>query len=150
MMRYTRQQIRREIEALVHNDGMVYAPEVVEWARANPASALHAQFDWDVNRAAHKYWLEQARTLIQVYVTNEAGARTTISLVSDRKAGGGYRDLDSVLSNREMRAEAVRQALDDLERWRQRNGHLGELRTLFRTIDRAFERLRPAPPDAAA
>ena len=127
-----------ELRALADNQGLIHAPRVVEWAQNNPESALYREFEWDTDKAAHGYWVWQARRLIAIHIVSEAGERRTISLAIDRKAGGGYRDVGEVLGNAELRQAAVKQALEELQRWQQRYSHLErDLGTLFRSINRA-------------
>lgn len=135
--------VREELEQLVDINGLLHPRAVVEWARNHPGSELHRAFEWNVEKAAYAHWLWQARQLIIVHVRDDFGERTTFSLVSDRRHGGGYRDLEEVLNTEEMRQEAVTQALAELQRWRDRHTHLRpELAGIFRAIDR---RLSPAP-----
>jgi hypothetical protein len=51
------------------NHGELRTTDVVALAR-NPKSALHQHpaFEWDVQRAAEKQWLEAARHVVQVFV----------------------------------------------------------------------------------
>jgi hypothetical protein len=60
------EQVKVELEKLAIQHGGRLTPElVVEWARANPDSALYQYFTWDVERAAYERWLDQARELIR-------------------------------------------------------------------------------------
>lgn len=40
-------------------------PETVFRDAQDPASPLHALFNWDVNKAAQQYWLDRAREIIR-------------------------------------------------------------------------------------
>jgi hypothetical protein len=139
--------LRGELEQLVSPDGLLHPRTVVEWARSHPESELYRQFQWDVEKAAWAYWLHQARQLIIIHVRDDFGQRTVFSLVSDQRHGGGYRDMETVLSTDEMRAEAIQQAFDELRRWRDRFTHLRpELSPIFRVIDRRLAESSPSPP----
>lgn len=135
-------ELRDEILALKQRDGRIYAPQVVDWARDNPASELHRHFVWDDRVAAERYRVDQARYLIQIHVVDDDAQRMTISLIYDRTRGGGYRDRDTVMNHREMRRAAMMDALTDLQRWQERNAHFEELAPIFQTIERVGERLR--------
>lgn len=140
--------LRRELEALITDDGRLYARQVVEFARQNPNSELHNRFQWDLEQAAYLHWLSTARRLIAVYVTSETGERTTISLSVDRLNGGGYRNAAEVLSTAAMRRMAVEDALAEVQRWRERCSHLApELGQIFAAIDQlAAAPVPEAPP----
>lgn len=100
------------IESL--NGGRLTADDVVA-AAAEKNSILHALFEWDNRKAAAKFRLDQARSLIarvRVVVRNE---RTTISVVGyirdpDAKDGEqGYVKTISLIGDHER----SRRALDD-------------------------------------
>lgn len=123
-----------EILALTDEDEMIHPSRIVEWARENPESELFGQFEWNDTKAAHEYRLHQARRLIAVHVVDDSGDRRVISLVTDRSKGGGYRDLQTVLSSAEMRQIALRQALSEFNRVRIKYEHLRELASINETI----------------
>lgn len=137
--------IRDEIEALTRKDGLIHAEDIVNWARTHPESELHKRFPWDVEQAAYLHWLSVARRLIQVYVVDTRGDRTTFSLVTDRVSGGGYRDSQQVLDNTEFRRQAAEQALVEVRHWRERNAAISELDAIFTAIDE-FELPPRRPP----
>lgn len=138
-----------EILALRDDAGMIHAARVLDWAQANPESKLHRQFEWDDSKAAREWRLHQARRLIAIYVVDDTGLRSVISLVADRKDGGGYRDLQSVLSNEEMRRIAVRQALQEFNRVRARYEHLRELASIHDAIVETEARIAGATDEVA-
>lgn len=143
------EQIRAEIEAL-QKDGIVDAKDVVEWARANPESALYSQFEWDDSKAAEEYRLFQARRVIALYVVSEAGERTLVSLSVDRSKGGGYRDIERVLNNDEMRKVMLRDALQEFKRVKAKYQHLKELASVYEAIEDADKRYGKGDDDAQA
>jgi hypothetical protein len=97
-------------------DGKLHAVEVVKFARS-PKTALHKRFDWDNESAAHKYRLQQARQIIEAYVTvNHVGSsRAYISVSSDRYGTGGYQSTSKALSSEETRAELLLQLITDVK-----------------------------------
>ena len=116
--------------ATQHN-GKLKAEDVVEFAK-DPTTSLHSHFTWDDTEAARRYRLDQARDLIQVVVTVIPGAakefRAYVSMEDDRKeAGGGYRFMVSVLSDKEKRERLLAQALAEFDRWREKYEALTEL-----------------------
>lgn len=140
-------QIREELERLREsNDGSLNPEQVVDFARRNRRSALHAEFEWDDTEAAHQFRLEQARRIIRLNINvletpnGDVTVPMYVSLVSDRRNGGGYRTLESVISNEELRAQLLQQALDEFQRVRRKYQTLQELRPVFTALDRAARR----------
>jgi hypothetical protein len=132
------------------DDGKIYPRVVVDWARANPDSELHNHrfFNWNVEEAAYDRWVDQARKLIALYIVAETGERKTISLMIDRTNGGGYRDLDEVMTNAELRRRALMEAATELLRWCDRHQHFKEFRPVFRALDRVIEKENLSPEPA--
>lgn len=145
-----RSGLRDEIMRLSRDDGVVFPRDVVEYARKDKQSALHAEFNWNVREAAYQHWLDTARRLIQLHVVNDAGQRQTVSLVIERPDGGGYRPVAQVLASTEFRQAAVDQALAELPRWCERYGYLAELQPVRLSVERAIHQFRLSPPDKEA
>lgn len=128
-----------ELRKLEESDGVLRPERVVAFAR-NPKTALHSRFTWDDTEAAKQHRLWQARQLIKVVIreipdteTREP-VRAYVSLESDRKNGGGYRTLVSVLSDDDMRAELLAQAKSEMRRWSDRYRDLTELAKVHEAI----------------
>lgn len=127
-----------------HN-GNLRAEDVVEFAR-DENTALHAEFTWDDTEAARQYRLEQARKIIRINVQVLPTARGNItvpmyvSLTSDRiQPGGGYRRLEDVMSDPELRQQFLDQALAEFERVRRKYQNLQELAPIFAAIERVTQ-----------
>jgi len=109
------EDIERELEEIRQSnpEGKLHARAVVEFAR-NPRTALHHRFEWDDTEAAEKFRLMQARQVIRVFVKDYPREHKTIrayvSLVQDRKKGGGYRSSEEVLRETALRDALVYQA----------------------------------------
>lgn len=118
--------------------GIVTAEAVVEYAR-DPKTALHSQFTWDDTEAARRWRLEQAGRIIrlQVRVVSEdvAPMRALVSLSSDRKAGGGYREIAAVLNDPEMAKELLSDALSEFNSMRRKYGKLKQLAGVWAAVD---------------
>lgn len=150
-------RIEEELEMLRDQHGGVVPPEaVVEFAR-DPATALHAKFEWDDEKAAHEHRLNQARFLLRTIVKYEEHVhepvRVYVSLPSDRKPGGGYRVLAQVMSDEDRRAELMRMALTELCAVKRKYAQLSALNPVFREIDKAqqqFDFEHSAEPAAEA
>lgn len=139
-MKRDHSQIKSELAAL-QQGGVIRPVDVLEFAR-DPETALHACFEWDDDKAAHEFRLEQARKLLRVYVTVEQGksepVRAYVSLKSDRqKEGGGYRAITDVLSDDALRNQLLSDALDELRAVQSRYKHLQKLAKVWRAVDEA-------------
>ena len=127
-----------------HAAGLLVPGDVVEYAK-NPATALHKRFEWNDGIASAQYRLWQARTLIRLHVTvinsDVAPVRAYVSLKRDRvESGGGYRPLGSVMSEKQLRAELLAQALEELEVFRRKYQDLVELAPIFEAMEKAKKR----------
>lgn len=134
---------RRLMEAelgllLKHNDGVLTPDKVVEQA-AKPQSALHDFFTWDDDEAAHKWRLVEARQLItsiKIYQEDrEVRIRGLVSLNVDRRAGGGYRMLNEVMSRPDLRHHLLETALAELKSIERKYQHLQELEAVWGAVE---------------
>jgi hypothetical protein len=145
-MSENRDRIRAELEQIRNaNDGQLLPEAIVEFAR-NRDTALHREFEWNNTKAAHQFRLEQARRVIRLNINvlpTEGGDVTVpmyVSLKSDRYAGGGYRTLEDVMSDEDMRAQLLEQGLEEFQRVRRKYQTLQELTPVFAAIDRVARR----------
>jgi len=126
--------------------GFLRAPDVVAAARPD-SSPLHSYFTWDDSEAAQKYRLNEAARLIRVVVAVIPGLKTSdpvrvfLSLKNDRNPLGGYRTSISILSDPEMRAVLVEEALSDMALFRRRYERLSELAAVFAAMSGAKRKL---------
>lgn len=139
-----RELIRSELEQIRRSHGgLLRAEDVVKFAR-NKRTALHSEFEWDDAKASAEYRLDQARRVIRVTVdvlpsphSDQEPVRAYVSVVRDRvQPGGGYRSITDVMTDDEMRAELVNEALGEVKRWRRKYERLRELVPIFRAIDK--------------
>lgn len=117
----------REI-CVANEEQLLKAQAVVDAWRANPTGLFAPYFTADVQEAAQKYWLEEARELIRTVELryDESWLRgpvpAYVSLIGDRgKEGGGYRQTTQVLTNQQLRAELVETARRELAAWARRH-----------------------------
>jgi hypothetical protein len=95
-----RDGIRLALEALQNTHGQL-SPDLVVDAARDPGSPLHAEFEWDTEKAAHAHRIEQARTLIRsvrVEIHTTEHLIKTVRYVHDPRAEGeqGYVDITRV------------------------------------------------------
>lgn len=130
--------VAQELELIREKHGGILRPaDVVAFAR-DPQTALHGEFEWDDDRAAEQYRLEQARLIIRCAVRvvgeNSPPIRAYVSLYNDRRAGDSYRTLEDALRDPELRKQLFAQALREAESWRMRYERLSELKPVVRAI----------------
>jgi len=123
------------------NNGLLEPAGVVKEARSEK-SPLHSWFDWDETEAAHKWRLHQARNLLRVMVTysfsgkRKIVTRVYVSLTTDR-GEGGYRTTVSVMSDPELRAQLLADALDEMKLFERKYAALQELAEVFMAMRKA-------------
>src|SRR3990167_6335318 len=120
-------KIALELQRIAEANGGLLNPETVVKEARHKRSPLHGSFTWDNTRAAHLWRLEQARHMIRVVVyvepRTEKTHRVWVSLERDRGGSiddggeiveGGYRTIEAVMSQKDLRQELLQQALADL------------------------------------
>jgi len=124
-----------ELRAIAEKYGLITPQAVIERAR-NPNSSLHSKFEWDDTLAAEKWRIEQARRLLQVTIEyigeNPEPVRAFVSLVRDRSGDDtGYRVTSVVVSDKELYAEMLRDAVCEMRVFEQKYRRVKELRHVF-------------------
>lgn len=137
------------VKAASHDD-MLHAEKVVAWARSHKKSALHSEFIWDNDRAAHEFRIWQARRLIQIHVVAVDGAPQLVSLSFDRPNGGGYRAITDVLKDGDLSRRMFNDALQELGRVQERFGRVKELTKVWVEVERVRAKKRKAAKSVAA
>lgn len=146
--------IEEELEEISEmNGGKIEPKKVVDYAR-DPSTTLHGKFQWDDTAAAESYREWQARKILtmvfcvvsqnkkgQVYVSadlEETGTKTRsyVSLSTDRTPGGGYRGIQEVLNDEDMRAQMLEDAKADMNLFRRKYSVLKELAEVFEAMDK--------------
>jgi len=133
----------RELNRLEEQYGRgLRAKEIVNEARPRK-SPLHDYFEWNKEKAAEKYLLQQARTLvavIRVTVVDNDGrktpARAMVSVIIKEKGRKlhVFERHDKVLDDPDFRSQRVDTALNELEAWCKRWEVHRELEPLRKTI----------------
>lgn len=158
----TSETIAAELKKIEDAAGRL-TPEAVVDVASDPASPLHEQFEWDDSEAAHKYRIEQARTLIRsvkVLVQVEERRITTVAYIRDPAASAehqGYRAVTRVASVEEDARTAViaefSRAAAHLRRARDLAivlGHGEMIDGLLLQLAEAQTHIAPQPASAAA
>lgn len=136
-----------ELKSLAaRNSGVLLPEKVIESAR-NKNSILHRCFEWDNNEAAHKYRMIQARYMISVAVEviphSKVQTKVFVSLSKDRYDGGGYRTTVDVMSDQQMYQQLLDDALENMERFREKYQRLKELRRVVAEMNQASRKIKP-------
>ncbi len=137
-------KIQKELEAIGKRNGGLLRPcDVVEFAK-DEKTALHSRFEWDDQKAGDSHRLWQARQILRIEVVvleNDSKlVRAFVSLKDDRQEqGGGYRLLTEVLSNKDLRAKMLNEALDEAELFKRKWERLVELKPIFEAIDKVWK-----------
>jgi len=125
------------------HQGLLIPEEVVK-AAEDSASPLHHFFQWDNTIAAHGFRLWQARNLIVRVTVIEPNSKESIqvyvSLKQDRIAGNGYRTMVDVMNDVDLRAQLLRDALEDLKIFERKYQRLKELAPIFKTLAKMIKK----------
>lgn len=144
--------IREELEKIASkNGGLLKAEDVLKEAQKE-TSILHLWpgFEWDKNKAAFKYNLQQARNLIRVTVEyvgpadDQTLTRVFVSLTPDRVKGGGYRSLVSVVEDDELNEQLLADALREMKRFQARFSTLKQVTNVIRAMTSVQESIGDA------
>ena len=141
------EQLRGELDHIKGAKATLKPLDMITWAKRNPKSALCGHLVWDDETAGHEYRLNQCRRLMSLYVVVieniSQPVRAYVSLARDRvKGGGGYRRIEVVMKNPDMRAELLEQALYDLDHVKLKYTTLTELAEVWDAKDRVAKRIR--------
>lgn len=136
------EDLKRHLEAIrLENDGLLTEEAILDVAKAK-SHPLHAEFTWDDGVAGKQWRLEEARRLIRsVYIVLESpkhaavSVRAYASLPSDREAAGGYRAIQDVLADKDLRKELLAAALSELEAFKRRYSNLAQLAPVFSALE---------------
>lgn len=132
-----RKAMESELNLLLKKHGGILTPEDVLAQAEDPTSALHGYFTWNEQDAAHKWRLIEARQLItSIRMLQEGDTGKTRSLVSlnvDRynHQGGGYRSLNDVMADPNLRQHLLETALSELNAIERKYRHIQELDTIW-------------------
>lgn len=143
------QKFGEQIEALIEaNDGSIVVTQVVDDAK-HEDSPLHEFFEWNDQRAAERYRLNQARYIlrsIEVMIKAEDGQENTVrafhhvtvddSFTSARnKAEHVVVTIQRAMSEEDLRKQIIEEALRQLQAWQRKYRQYKELGAIIKAID---------------
>ena len=123
-----------ELERIYERDGSI-TPEAVVEDSTDPSAPLHGCFEWDNEKAAHKYRITQAQGIIRCIVSVDTPVQScepVRAFVSTRQV---YKPITVVMDDEAARAELLRSALCELENFKRKYATLQELSAVFAAIE---------------
>ena len=125
-----------ELQRIYERDGVI-EPETVVAESQTPSAPLHSCFEWDDEKAAHKYRITQAQTIIRsIVVVEEATQPETRAFVNVQRE---YHPVSVVVRNPEKREILLQNALNELRWFERKYNTLQELSNVFAAIKEVTE-----------
>jgi len=131
--------VRERLQLLADKNGGLLTPDAVVADAAKKNSPLHAQFEWDDDKAAASYRIDQARALIRsirIVVTTETTVVNSVAYVRDPRVPADEQGYISVLKVRTDKDLARDALVDEFSR---AAGVLRRARELAVALDLAGE-----------
>lgn len=139
------QVVGERVEAIRARSGGSVTPEQLVEDGRDEASPLHTCFEWDNERAADKYRLQQAGHIIRCLTIEIPDDRRepVRALVSVTQPDGerAYTAVTDAMADPAMRAQVMNAALSEIKGWRRRYTRLEEFGKLFTEIDQLDDSL---------
>jgi hypothetical protein len=144
--------LKNELENILKkNPQKTLIPEEVVAAAKNPNNPLHTQFTWDDTEAAAKYRLEEARSLIRSISVLITPNQTEPTRAFVHTSPSGYKPIEIVLNQKELRERFIQDMLDELDRIKRKAQHITELASVWKEIQKTqskFQNYRKAPSNS--
>lgn len=121
-----------ELQRIYERDGVI-EPETVVLESESPSAPLHSCFEWDNEKAAHKYRITQAQGIIRAIVAVDETEKSpeTRAFVSVERE---YHPFSVVIRNPEKRDILLQNALNELHCFEKKYNSLRELSGVFSAI----------------
>lgn len=121
-----------ELQRIYERDGVI-EPETVVLESQTPSAPLHSCFEWNDEKAAHKYRIAQAQNIIRaIVVVDEAKQPETRAFVNVQRE---YHPVSVVVRNPEKRDILLQNALNELRWFERKYNTLQELSNVFAAIE---------------
>jgi hypothetical protein len=127
------------MESILVTSEAVTPEELVKAARRHE-SPIHHLFEWDNSRAAAKYRLEQARSIMRSVVVEVQEVETRAFRFVNTDGGKGYVPIQNAIKDVDLGQQLVTAALRALESWTVQYSVLCQitgLKPVFNAIERA-------------
>ena len=135
----------KHMESLNNKHGAV-TPELLLDSSRSEDSVMHPCFEWDDTKAAEKYRVKQALgiicnlTCVKVTGNKDENPTKTRAFVnvssSSRREKGTFKPIIEAISNSDMRRTVLRNAIEELECFKNKYSSLTELIGVFEEIDK--------------
>lgn len=121
-----------ELQRIYERDGVIEPETVVAESQA-PSAPLHSCFEWDDEKAAHKYRITQAQGIIRAIISVDETEKSpeTRAFVSVERE---YHPVSVVIRNPEKRDVLLQNALNELRWFERKYNTLQELSNVFAAI----------------
>lgn len=126
-----------ELQRIYDRDGVI-DPEVVVLESESSSAPLYSCFEWDDDKAAHKYRITQAQGIIRAIVAvddtqEKPDTRSFVSVQSE------YHPVSVVIRNPEKRDILLQNALNELHWFEKKYNSLRELSGVFSAIKEVIQ-----------
>lgn len=142
------QEIGERLELIENTDPHGVTPDSIVAEASNPKSPLHPLFDWDDTSAAHKHRKATARIIsnsIRVRIVTETNGheeKSVHAFINVEKDGSRqYMTTARVMSDDDLRRQALRQAVKQMRAFRERYSEFEELAILFASMEEIEDEL---------
>lgn len=152
----TAEWIGKQIE-IVESKGGLWGPQFLIEASKPKNSPGHKLFEWDIQRAAEKHWLEQAQHHLRhldieiVYEGDKQPIRAVYPVIIEDESGKrvrSYASYDRVQRASDLTQQVVERAKAELRSWRNRYSlYRGVFGKVFAAID-TLENGKWQPPQS--
>lgn len=144
--------IIREFKAIKRANGGKLEPELVLERARDPASKLHRFFEWDDQRAAAKWRVEQARKLIgQYYILvdyrdgkDPSPMRAEI-VIKEPGQEPAYRSTVEIMQSDVLTNQLLSQARAEIRAWKARYGRFKQFAAAVRAADGLLDAIPDRP-----
>lgn len=127
-----------ELDRIYKRDG-VLSPDAIVKDNTDPSAPLHNCFEWDNEKAAHKYRVSQAQEIIRtiIYIPEETNDNQPVrAFVSVAKE---YHPTKIVMQDEYKKSTLLEAALADLRAFKRKYESLVELSNIFDAISNLME-----------
>lgn len=126
-----------ELQRIYERDGVI-EPEAVVLESKSASAPLHNCFEWDNEKAAHKYRITQAQGIIRAIVAVDETKKSpeTRAFVSVERE---YHPVSVVIRNPEKRYILLQNALNELHLFEKKYNSLCELSGVFSAIEEVIK-----------
>lgn len=135
-------EVREELERIMKEDADgLLQPEAVVQAAHDPESPLHKHFEWDLSKAAHGYWLSQARHIIAQYTytrVDEGPKYVNVRLSNGRQ---GYVGTERAVADPDLCQQVMADAEKGIIAYRNRLAAFQRAQPVVVALDQAVEQI---------